>query len=275
MYGCDFLKRVITTLLIVALCIPLVSCNKFGNGENTETTQKPTVRITFPEGYTVLQVAQLLEEKGVCTSIDFLTVAKTLPADYSLTAELKNTDNRIFLLEGYIFPDTYDFYVGEGAQNALWRFLKNISSKITQEDKDRAAQLGYTIDEILTLASIIQSEAGTSSEMKTVSSVFHNRLKSSYKKLESDVTILYIKDKLSTVITDDAQRENYYNFYSTYTVSGLPIGAICNPGRAAITAALYPDETEYYFFVTDKNTGAYYYAKTFAEHKQNCKRAGW
>lgn len=269
------MKRILTALLIVALCIPLFSCNRLDNAENTKTTEKPSVRITFPEGYTVLQVATLLEDKGVCTANDFLAAANTLPADYDLTAELKNTENRIFLLEGYIFPDTYDFYVGEGAQNALWRFLKNTSSKITQEDKDRAAQLGYSIDEILTLASIIQSEAGESSEMKTVSSVFHNRLKSSYQKLESDVTILYIKEKLSSVITDDTQKDFYYNFYSTYVVSGLPIGAICNPGRAAITAALYPNETDYYFFVTDKTTGEYYYSKTFTEHKQNCTLAGW
>lgn len=269
------MKRILAALLIVALCIPFVSCNRFSNGENTTPTQKPSVRITFPEGYTVLQVATLLEKKGVCTANDFLALADTLPADYDLTAELKNTDNRIFLLEGYIFPDTYDFYVGEGAQNALWRFLKNTSSKITQEDRARAAQLGYTIDEVLTLASIIQSEAGESSQMKSVSSVFHNRLKSSYQKLESDVTILYIKEKLSSIITDDAQKETYYSFYSTYAVSGLPIGAICNPGRAAITAALYPNETEYYFFVTDKTTGEYYYSKTFTEHKQNCKLAGW
>ncbi|MEG0978683.1 MAG: endolytic transglycosylase MltG [Oscillospiraceae bacterium] len=267
------MKRLISSLLILTLCFSFFGC--VGKNEKPQPTQKPSVKITFPEGYNVLQVAQLLEKNKVCSANEFLELTKKAPANFPLVAELKNPQNRIFLLEGYIFPDTYDFYVGEGAQNALLRFLKNASSKITKEDLSRATELGYTMDEIITLASIIQSEAGNPAEMKKVSSVFHNRINSSYKKLESDVTILYIKDKLSSVITDQAQRDAYYKLYSTYELAGLPAGAVCNPGRAAITAALYPDQTEYFFFVTDKNSGSYYYAKTFAEHKKNCQLAGW
>ncbi len=268
------MKRFIATLLLISLSFSLVACNNRA-GNNPTTTEKPSVRITFPEGYNVLQIAQLLESKGVCSANDFIALTKKAPENFPLASEIKNGENRVFLLEGYIFPDTYDFYVGEGAENALFRFLKNTSSKITDEDIARAAELGYTMDEIITLASVIQSEAGNPAEMKKVSSVFHNRLNSSYKKLESDVTILYIKEKLASIITDENQRNFYYQYYNTYSISGLPVGAICNPGRAAINAALYPDETDYYFFVTDKNTGAYYYAKTFSEHQQNCKTAGW
>lgn len=267
------MKRAIALLLLISLSFTLLACNQ--KQDKPQTTEKPSVRITFPEGYTILQIAKLLESKGVCSSTDFLELTKKAPQNFALASEIKSPENRIFLLEGYIYPDTYDFYVGEGAQNALLRFLKNTSAKITQEDKARATELGYTIDEIITLASIIQSEAGNPAEMKKVSSVFHNRLNSSYKKLESDVTILYIKDKLSTVITDEAQRSAYYKLYSTYEIAGLPVGAICNPGRAAINAALYPDQTDYMFFVTDKNNGSYYYASTFAQHKKNCKIAGW
>ncbi len=271
--GCDFLKKFLCIFLVTIACLSLISCDKPTKKE--KPTQKPSVRITFPEGYTALQIANLLEEKEVCTASEFLEVAKALPPQYSLTADIKNADSRIFALEGYLFPDTYDFYIGEGAQNALWRFLKNSENKITQEDFDRAKELNFTIDEVITLASIIQSEAGNPAEMKKVSSVFHNRLKSQYNKLESDVTILYIKDKLSTIITQDEERQKYYKLYSTYSIGGLPIGAICNPGRTAITAALYPDDTDYYFFVTDKNTNEYYYAKSFEQHKKNCKTAGW
>lgn len=271
--GCDFLKKFLCIFFVTIMCFTFSSCDKQIRRE--KPTEKPSVKITFPEGYTALQIANLLEENNVCSASEFLELAKILPPEYSLTAGIKNADSRIFALEGYLFPDTYDFYIGEGAQNALWRFLKNSKNKITQEHLDRAKELGFTIDEVITLASIIQSEAGNPAEMKKVSSVFHNRLNSQYNKLESDVTILYIKDKLSSIITQEEERQKHYKLYNTYSISGLPVGAVCNPGIKAINAALYPDDTDYYFFVTDKNTNEYYYAKSFSEHKQNCKTAGW
>ncbi|MDR0314837.1 MAG: endolytic transglycosylase MltG [Oscillospiraceae bacterium] len=237
-------------------------------------TEKQTVRITFPEGFTVFQTANLLEEKGICSAEDFMEAANSLPKNFELTSNLKNAKNRIFKLEGYLFPDTYDFYKGEGAQNALWRFLKNTQIKLSKKDMARAKELGYSMDEVITLASVIQAEAGTPDEMKKVSSVFHNRLNSSYGRLESDATVLYIKEKLAAVIPEK-DRGAHYEHYSTYGENGLPVGAICNPGRSAIDAALYPDHTNYMFFVTGKEDGKYYYANTFEQHKKNVKLAGW
>lgn len=267
------MKRVLVLLILFTLCFSFLGCKK--KPEQPPTTQRQTVKITFPEGHNVLQVAQLLEQNGVCNAGEFMELARETPENFAFAEGIKNSQSRVFALEGYIFPDTYDFYVGESAQNALMRFLKNMSSKITQEDIDRATELGYTIDDIITLASIIQSEAGELAEMKKVSSVFHNRLNSPYNKLESDVTVLYIKEKLASIMPDQETKDQYYKFYNTYSISGLPVGAICNPGRDAITAALYPDMTDYYFFVTDKNDGSYYYARTYEEHRKNCKIAGW
>lgn len=269
------MKRYVSLVLVLLLiCMSFTGCGK-KKKQQPQTTEKPSVKISFPEGYTVIQIADLLEEKGVCNAKEFIDLSKTVRENFSYSKLIENPKNRVFTLEGYIYPDTYDFYLNEGAVNAMNRFLSNFSRNITQEDKNRAESLGMTIDDVITLASVIQSEAGVASEMKKVSSVFHNRLNRSYNRLESDVTILYITKKLDKVITDKKEKDKYLKLYNTYDISGLPEGPICNPGRAAITAALYPDQTDYLFFVTDKNTNEYYYAKTFSQHKINCNKAGW
>lgn len=238
-------------------------------------TKKPTVTVTFPEGYTVTQIAELLEDNGVCTAVDFLSAANDISSlDYKFISEIENTDKRAFALEGYIFPDTYEFYLNESAQKALSRFLKNTEKKLTVDMYDKAEKLGYSMDEILIIASVIQKEAGIKSEMNKVSSVIHNRLNDSYNKLECDVTINYLTKYVIPYLDGDTDRYNEY--YNTYKCKGLPAGAICNPGIDAINAALEPAETKYMFFVTDKtDTSKYYYAETYKEHLENCKTAGW
>lgn len=139
---------------------------------------------------------------------------------------------------------------------------------------DKAKTLEYSIDEIITIASVIQKEAGLKAEMNKVSSVIHNRLNDSYNKLECDVTINYLTKYVIPYLESDTDRYNEY--YNTYKCNGLPAGAICNPGIEAINAALEPAETKYMFFVTDKtDPSIYYYAETYKEHLQNCKTAGW
>ena len=120
---------------------------------------------------------------------------------------------------------------------------------------------------MLTLASIIQAEAGDPAQMKAVSSVLHNRLNSkSHPKLECDVTIFYLEQEVQPYLTEDKDRFN--SFYNTYKCTGLPEGPICNPGMDAINAALNPEQADYFYFATDK-AGKYYYAKTLAEHEKN------
>lgn len=275
------MKRLISFLLCVVLVFALAGCSKNEVIDKVQEvvsseTAKNTVTVTFPEGYTVSQIAELLEENGVCSKNDFFLAANDISQlDYKFISYIKDTDKRAFVLEGYIFPDTYEFYLGESANKAISRFLKNTDRKLTGEMYQKAEKLGYSIDEIITIASVIQKEAGIKSEMAKVSSVLHNRLNDSYNKLECDVTINYLNKYVIPYITGE-DTDRYNEYYNTYKCKGLPAGAICNPGIEAINAALEPADTKYMFFVTDKtDTSKYYYAETYKEHLQNCKTAGW
>ncbi len=230
-----------------------------------------TVRVTFPEGLTLVEIAEKLEENGVCAASDF--IALTTDLEYLSTLDYKilegiDTENIAFYLEGFIFPDTYDFYCGESAEKALSRFLKNADTRITDEHIKRADELGYTMSEILALASIIQEEASDPKEMPFVSSVLHNRLNSpSYGKLQCDVTIHYVNDRITDSPYLEGDTSVFAEHYNTYKCSGLPAGPICNPGLAAIEAALYPADTDYYFFFTDADWN-YYYNNDYYTHQK-------
>lgn len=278
----NFVKAVSLILTITLLLCTLAACGKNDKKSDGGTTTAPnTVTVTFPEGMTVIDIAERLEQNGVCSAADFLTVCNQ-PYD---GIEIDNPDDRVFLLEGYVFPDTYEFYKNSSAKSALDKFIDNYNSKITPEMKQRAADLGFTVDEIITLASIIQKECDKdTAECANVSSVFHNRLQSpSFPKLQSDVTTFYIKNSLDEYLgynsekDFDEQNENikkYMNLYSTYYCNGLPVGPICNPGIKAINAALNPADTDYYYFLTDKAGEKFYYSATIAEHRKNGKEAG-
>ncbi len=265
---------VLVSILAAAIFLKPLFLRAYMHFTRAQTTAPAiqTVRITFPEGFTVREIAQKLEENGVCSAQDFIN-AVNAP---ELSDELWNFENggdRAYLLEGYIFPDTYDFYVDEDAQSVLNRFLENFKNKITSEHKQRAAELGYSMDEIITIASIVQEEASVYKEMGKVSSVLHNRLKSNaFPGLQCDATINYVNLYMKPYF-DTQLSEKYASLYNTYKFKGLPAGPITNPGLAAIEAALNYEDTDYYYFVTDEN-GNYYYAKTFAEHNENCRAAG-
>ncbi len=232
-----------------------------------------TVRVTVPEGFSVTQIAERLEKNGVCSASDFIAAASDegLYSKYPLFAEAENKENRIFAAEGYLFPATYDFYKNEAPEKAISRFISATDKRITPEMKQRAAELGYSIDEILTVASIIQKEAGITAEMGKVSSVIYNRLGDSYNRLGCDATAYYLSRYVAPYIDGDAQ--DYAQYYNTYKCFGLPCGPICSPGLDAINAALYPEDTPYKFFCTDKS-GKYYYAEDYEGHLENCKKAG-
>ena len=272
---------IITVLLVIVAVITVIFVinNKSGKPtmdsqglNNPSVTENPNVAtVTFPEGYTVTQIAEKLEENNVCSAEDFLNTVKNPSDELLQRLEITNKDDRIFTLEGYIFPDTYEFYKGENTESVLSRIIDNYLSKNTEKDKLRASELGYTMDEILTIASIIQEEAGRPDQDYKVSSVLHNRLNTGTK-IECDVTITYLEDYCAPYLADgltDSDKENY----NTYKCVALPAGPICNPGYSAIQAALYPEQTNYFFFVTDKDWN-YYYAATWSEHVANCRTAG-
>lgn len=262
--------------MLAAMLLSALTACSVGDAEPAVTAAPTTsnvVRVTFPEGSTVSQIALLLEENGVCSAADFMAEADNPLNLEGFAFEIPNSEERAFLLEGYIFPDTYEFYRNESAVSAIRRFLKNSAEKLDEEIIARCHELGYTLDEILTLASIIQEEAGDPAEMGKVSSVLHNRLgSSSFPKLQCDVATFYLRDYVKPYV-DEIRYEELVELYNTYNCEGLPAGPITNSGIDAVRAALYPEETDYFFFVTDSD-GAYYYAETWAEHVENCDIAG-
>ena len=245
-------------------------------------TTYETITLTFPEGYTIDQIAEKLESNKVCTASSFIKTMQSVDfsSEYAFLKNQADKDLRFRTLEGYIYPDTYEFYVGENASSVVRRFLDNFKSKWTADYQKQAEKLGMSVDEVITLASIIQAEAANSGQMKDISSVLHNRLDKpgTFPRLECDSTEKYlietIKATLTSSTTDTQKYIAYRDLYDTYSTDckGLPVGAICNPGGAAIAAALYPTDTEYNYFRHDAK-GNVYYAVTFSEHNQNGYKA--
>lgn len=210
-----------------------------------------TVRVTVPEGYSVPQIFALLVKKGVCASEDLLYTAM-YEYDftyYPLIAARDNNANRCYPLEGYLYPDTYEFNRLSKGQDAIGKFLRNGQIKITDADLQKAATLGYTMDQILTIASLIEKEAKDKETRYNISSVIYNRLKIQMK-LQFDAGTIYVESYIKPYITGDINRYNSY--YNTYKCPALPAGPICNPGREAINAALNPPQTDYLYFYSDE-----------------------
>ena len=235
-----------------------------------------TVKITFQEGLNVREVAELLEKNGVCSVEEVLKYANSQDFNqYNLIESIQNDSDRYYLLEGYLFPDTYDFYKDEDPQQALGKMINNTNKKLTSAIREKAKALGMSMDEVMNLASIIQAEAADEADMYKVSSVLHNRLKNGVatgtQQLGCDSTIFYPYRSKAQLPAD--QRDNFLSRYNTYTIVGLPPGPITNPGSKAIDAALNPTNSDYYYFCHSAD-GKAYYAKTAQQHQQNLKKAG-
>lgn len=235
---------------------------------------KNNVTVTIPEGLTIQQIAAALEQKGVCTQQDFLNALDAGGYDLSIDMPLPNDPNRYYRYEGYLFPDTYTFLKNSSGKTAVQKMIANFNAKVSKADvMATARQRGMNVDQIITLASIIQKEAASQAVMADVSSTFYNRLRvgvNGKKLLQSDATVLYAKRDLTAALhSADAALDSHYN---TYRYEGLPPGPICNPGLDAINAALNPSTTDYLYFVSDAN-GKYYFAATFADHVKNVKKA--
>ena len=247
-----------------------------------DNSYSETITLTFPEGYTIDQIAEKLEANKVCTASSFIKTMQSVDfsTEYDFLKGQENKELKFRVLEGFIYPDTYEFYVGENASSVVRRFLDNFESKWTEDYQKKAEKLGMTPDEVVTLASIIQAEAATSNQMSGISSVFHNRLNSpaSYPRLESDATDKYLRETIKVTLTSSTtDTQKYLAFRNAYDTrdpdcKGLPVGAICNPGLSAIDAALYPSDTNYYFFLHDVK-GKVYYANTLAGHEENGYKA--
>lgn len=221
------------------------------------TTERQSVKVTIPEGFTFMQVANRLESKGVCSAADFYKAAQAYEVK-SFT--IPSSSNRCFKLEGYLYPDTYEFYTDEKPETVIRRMLNNY-----------AAKSGMPSDETLILASIIEKETRSSDHMKMVSSVFHNRLDDGMK-LEADSTREYVNKNITgnSLLGDTGK---YAGLYNTYKCKALPAGPICSPGKRAIDAAKNPSSSEYLFFFFG-NDNDNHYSKTLEEHEAQMKEFG-
>ncbi len=236
--------------------------------------------VTIPEGWTLDQIIERLNEMGVCSAEDLYdTIANTDFSSYPFIAALAEEDQngRYYLLEGYLFPDTYRFYADSNPNDVIKKFLDRYEEMIATLDINRAQELGYTWDQIMVIASIIEREAGSADQMADVSAVIHNRLKNpiEYPLLQMDSTSYYYYNYIEPKLTDDGQKSLYESAYDTYNGNclGLPKGPICNPSLNAIKAALYPTENSpYYYFYHDSN-GKMWLARTDQEHEANKAKA--
>lgn len=227
---------------------------------------------TIYEGETLMSVAKRLEENEFVRSADkFLFYFNS--GGYNLFEFEKHLPEKSALkfqqMEGYCFPDTYQFYINEDPSIVAQKIYANFDSKLSEDDYKRMNELNMSLDELITLASMIEAEAGGKEYMTRISSVFHNRLTHSgeFPKLQSDPTKKYARDVIEPNL--DRENETMLTAYNTYEGNGLPPGAICNPGRDAIEAALYPDTTPYFYFNANIDTGETYFAQTNEEHEQN------
>lgn len=232
-----------------------------------------TITITFPEGYSVIDIANKLEANEVCKAKNFIDTLENYTFDYEfLPASLKADKRKYQYLEGYLFPSTYEFYIGESPSNVIKKMLDAFATTVyTDEFKSKADSLGMKTDEIITLASIIQREAANKEQMSQIASVLYNRLNDSdvFPRLECDSTTDFlssdVKDYLK-LYPDKGTIDYFALYYNTYnnSFSGLPAGAICNPGSDAINAVLNMQSSQYYYFCHD-SSGEIHLAITLSE----------
>ncbi len=248
------------------------------------------VKVQITEGMNVQEIATTLAEKKVLNNInEFYDLCNStyFDEDFTFLQEIKNADKRYYKLEGYLFPDTYEFYVGENPKSVISKFLNNYDNKIELHKEkyfnntkkstlaEEAASSGYSMDQILQIASIIQAEAASRDDMYYISSILHNRLKYGASvgvgKLNCDCTVYYPYRKQADI--PEAERATFHSTYNTNDFDGLAPGPICNPGVEAIKAALRPYESEYLFFCHDtpENGSVPYYATNNTDHENNLK----
>ena len=218
-------------------------------------------KVTVPEGLNIKQIARQVEQSGLAGGDDFLGAA-TNP-DFIATLGIKAGT-----AEGYLFPETYFFPSSVTAQKIIKAMTDRFWTVFSEEWRRRAKELGFSVHEIVTLASIIEKETAIPAERPLIASVFHNRLKRGMR-LESDPTVIYGIPEFDGNIT--RAHLNAKTPYNTYRIKGLPPGPIANPGRAALAAALYPADTAYLYFVST-GRGGHYFSTRFADHNRAVRK---
>lgn len=218
-------------------------------------------KLTFPEGLNIKEIAQRVEDAGFGTQENFILLAES-------KAFAKTLGINQSTIEGYLYPETYFFPKKASQKQIIQAMVKTFNKVYTPEFRKLTVDMGFSIHQIVTLASIIEKETGAAKERPLISSVFHNRLKKGMR-LESDPTVIYgIKDFNGNITRKDLRTWTPYN---TYKIKALPPGPIANPGGMSIKAALYPADTDFIFFVSKKDT-THKFSKTIAEHNKAVRK---
>ncbi len=234
-------------------------------------SSRQVITLTIPEGYTCRQIFSLLEENRICTAVDIAAYAAEgeLNDYWFLEGVERGTEN---CLEGYLFPDTYEFYKNSTPREALQRMLNNFEIKFDEEMRAKLDTLNatltgnYTVREIAIVASLIEKESAAPAESPKVAGVIYNRLfnwgnNPAY--LNIDASIVYALDGKTDLTREDLQIDSPYN---TYTNIGLTPGPISNPGLSSLKAALEPESHNYYYYVLNPSTGMHQFSTTYEEH---------
>ena len=220
-------------------------------------------KVMFPEGYTMHQMFKKLEENDICSYDELMKAAADGIFEYQFLEGIEITDSK--KLEGYLFPDTYEFYQGMKPTNAINKLLAIFNLKVTAEMYEKAEKLGRSFNEIIIIASLIEKEASaTEGEREIIASVIYNRLRAGMI-LGIDATSLYRYPDHEGAPTYD-MLEDTSDPYNTRRLAGLPPTPICNPGEASIKAALSPASTGYYYYALDTATGEHRFFASEAEH---------
>ncbi len=231
-----------------------------------------TMLITVREGLTVEQIAAYLEEEGLFSAQDFLDEEKNNFAYYKSQYAFLDTvpDDREYPLEGYLFGDTYEIYTDASPQDVIIKMLDGFDAIFKQEYYARCDELGMTVDEVVTMASIVEREGINDDELPTIAGLYYNRLRDGWL-LQSCATLQYIyKDYQFTFSESQMEIDSPYN---TYKYAGLPAGPISNFRVTALEAALYPEDNDYYYMCSKNDgTGANAFAETLAEHNANISK---
>ena len=241
-----------------------------------------TVSVTFPEGTTALSMAYRLSDLGFCSVNEFINACNYDTYDVSFFNQIIKSEDKFVHLEGFLFPDTYEFVVGSSAHDIIQKMLENFEQKVlTPEVQTKISESDLTLEETIILASIVEKETLGDEMYSMVAGVFKNRLNNpdEFPCLESDTSTEHLNGNfiygvLGFYYNGDAESrvrnipQNMIDAYDTYIRVGLPVGAICNPGYKAIMGTVAPDTHDYYFFITDKDTN-YYWGTTMWEHERN------
>ena len=219
-----------------------------------------TTKVTIPEGYTMEQIFHKLEDENVCSYDDLMDAAANYSYNYSFIDQSMQGDAK--RLEGFLFPDTYEFYQGMQASSAINKFLENFHDRITAEMLEKADERGMTMQEVVTVASMIEKEAANDDERAMIAAVIYNRIEAGMP-LQIDSTIMYVLPEHKDVLTvEDTKIDSPYN---TYQNKGLPPTPIANPGLASIKATLSPASTQALYYALDAESGTHKFFTSYGE----------